>query len=68
MSSNAFGTALRIFGIFCIVILFWFVLTNFFYFLAILFFDMTFSWSVAFSIFAIFVLFRSFYPKNVFRG
>lgn len=66
MSSNAFGSILRIFGIFMSVILFWFVVVNSIYFLSIFIFDLSFSWGIAFSLFGMFVLIRSFYPKNIF--
>ena len=59
MSSNAYGTIFRIFGI----ILFWFLLINSFYIFATIFFDITFHLNVALLFMAMFIVCRLIYIK-----
>lgn len=66
MNSNAKGTLLRIIfiaiGLFC----FWFFSINILYFLVAYIIDMEYSFLVGSSIFILVMVFRMFYPKNVF--
>ena len=66
MSSNAIGTLFRIaliaLGLFCV----WFFSVGVIYFLATLLFGFEFSINFWIGIFLIVILFRMFYPKNVF--
>ena len=67
MSSNTIGTITRILMIFFTLIFFWYFCINIFYVAFTYAFDIPFSFSISLGLFAIFLIFRMFYPKNVFK-
>lgn len=68
MSSNALGTLLRIGVIFISLFLLWFIPTMGVYYLICFVSGMEFSLQGSFYLFSLVILFRAFYPKNVFKG
>ncbi len=66
MSENAKGTVLRIIGIFFTLMGFWFIVISLVYFLFCLILGTTFSFGLNVLLFTGFMVFRMFYPKNVF--
>ena len=68
MSSNIYGTIFRILLIAISLILVWLVPILLFYYLFCLVMGISFSFNILFFIFALFILFRIFYPRNVFKS
>ena len=66
MSINAIGTLFRIVMIFLTLICFWYVSVSLIYFGFTLLTSFEFSVQNSFILFGVFILFRMFYPKNVF--
>lgn len=67
MSKNAIGTLFIIGFIFLTLILFWMTLTALFYVTVCFLFEFRFSLKIYFLLFFAIMLFRMFYPKNVFK-
>ena len=67
MSTNAIGTIFRIIGIFLSLIIFWYGTITLIYFIFCLIINVKFDFNLSFLLFGIFIVFRAFYPKNVFR-
>ena len=63
---NTIGTIIRIILIFSVVIFLWFCISSIFYFTFTFIAEIEFSLLGAFYTFSITMLFRMFYPKNVF--
>ncbi|WP_041654701.1 hypothetical protein [Arcobacter sp. L] len=66
MSKNSIGTIFRIFLIFLSLVSFWLVTLAIFYLVISLIFSIEFSFKTYFILFSCFIIFRMFYPKNVF--
>ena len=66
MSENAKGTVLRIIGIFFTLVFFWFIVVSSIYILFCLISGFRFSFGLNILLFTGFMVFRMFYPKNVF--
>ncbi|MDN5108270.1 hypothetical protein PJV93_10290 [Aliarcobacter butzleri] len=66
MSKNSIGTVFRIILIFFSLVSFWLVTLALFYFLVSTIFNIEFSLKTYFILFSCFIIFRMFYPKNVF--
>jgi hypothetical protein len=66
MSKNSIGTIFRIFLIFLSLVSFWLVTLAIFYLVISLIFSIEFSLKTYFILFSCFIIFRMFYPKNVF--
>lgn len=66
MSTNSIGTIIRITGIFFTLVGFWLLLVSLCYFLLCTVFSLEFSFTTDLLLFGIFLIFRMFYPKNVF--
>ena len=67
MSQNSLGTVARIVMIFFSLIFFWYFLIALCYSGVVLAFGLKFSFFSLNTLFALFIVFRMFYPKNVFR-
>jgi hypothetical protein len=67
MSSNAIGTLFRVSGLCSMIVLFWYLLSNSLYFLAVGFFEIEFDYMVSIYILLFLFMIRAFYPKNVFK-
>ncbi|MCG3702595.1 hypothetical protein [Aliarcobacter butzleri] len=66
MSKNSIGTVFRIILIFFSLVSFWLVILAIFYFLISIIFNIELSLKTYFILFSCFIIFRMFYPKNVF--
>ena len=66
MSINALGTIIRIFGIFFSLLIFWYILVNISYILVCVLFGIEFSFQISLLLFSFIMIYRTFYPKNVF--
>lgn len=66
MSKNSIGTIFRIVLIFFSLVSFWLVTLAIFYFLVSTIFNIELSLKTYFILFSCFIIFRMFYPKNVF--
>lgn len=66
MSSNSFGTIIRIFFIALTIVGFWFLLLGLVYFIISLFIGVKFDLDVWIYLFIAFVVVKMLYPKNVF--
>jgi len=66
MSINALGTIIRIFGIFFSLLIFWYILVNISYILICVLFSIEFSFQISLLLFSFIIIYRMFYPKNVF--
>lgn len=64
---NAIGTISRIIILFFLLILVWFCISTTLYLIFIALSGVEFSLNIAFLIFAITIIFRMFYPRNVFK-
>ena len=67
MSKNAKGTIFRIILIFLSLIAFWFLILSTSYFLVSILFNLDFNLKICIVLFLCFIIFRMFYPKNVFK-
>lgn len=67
MSANAIGTLIRIGFIATFVMLFWALLVLVVYLITVFLFNFDFSIGSYFVLFSLLILFRMFYPKNVFK-
>ncbi|MCD4758685.1 MAG: hypothetical protein K8R39_10460 [Arcobacteraceae bacterium] len=67
MSQNSIGTVARVVMIFFSLIFFWYFLIALCYSGVVLVFGLEFSFFSLNILFALFIVFRMFYPKNVFR-
>lgn len=67
MSSNAIGTVIRIVGIFLTLTAFWYGSVAILYFISCLVFNLNFSFKITLLLFGSLLIFKMFYPKNVFR-
>ncbi len=67
MSQNSIGTVTRIVLIFLSLIFFWYFLISVCYSGVVFILDLEFSFSGLNILFSLFIVFRMFYPKNVFR-
>lgn len=65
--SNATMTIIKVFGIVSTIIIFWYFLISIFYFLVTIVIGIEFDIKVSFMLFGVFIAFRMFYPKNVFK-
>jgi hypothetical protein len=61
------GTIFRSFSVFMVIISIWFSLISLIYFTITIIIGIEFSLQVAFLIFLITIIFRIFYPRNVFK-
>jgi len=66
MSINSWGTLFRVSIIFMTLMLFWYFIIALIYFSATLFINLKLDFFNANILFAIFIISRMFYPKNVF--
>ena len=66
MSKNSIGTVFRIILIFFSLVCFWLLILAIFYFLISTVFNIELSLKTYFILFFCFIIFRMFYPKNVF--
>lgn len=66
MSSNAIGTVFRIIGIFFSLITIWYIIVALAYFTVCFIGGFSFSLATSFILLGVFLVFRMFYPKNVF--
>ena len=66
MSKNSIGTVFRIVLIFFSLVCFWLVTFAIFYFLVSTIFNIELNLKTYFILFSCFIIFRMFYPKNVF--
>ena len=66
MSSNAIGPDFRIIGIFFSLIFIWYIIVALAYFTVCLIGGYSFSLATSFILLGVFLVFRMFYPKNVF--
>jgi hypothetical protein len=64
--SNATGTILRAFGTILCLVIFWYFVVSIIYFVITLVLGFEFDLKVSLALFALFTMFRMFYPKNVF--
>ncbi len=67
MSQNSLGTVARVVMIFFSLIFFWYFLIALCYSAVVFIFGLEFSLFSLNILFALFIVFRMFYPKNVFR-
>ncbi|WP_138625974.1 hypothetical protein [Aliarcobacter butzleri] len=66
MSKNSIGTVFRIVLIFFSLVSFWLLTLAIFYFLVSTIFNIDINLKTYFILFSCFIIFRMFYPKNVF--
>lgn len=67
MISSYLGTILRAFFVLFSLVTIWYLLVYIVYLLAILIFSLEFDFFILNSLFIVLILFRMFYPKNVFK-
>lgn len=67
MISSYIGTIIRAFFILFSIVLFWYALISFIYIIGTYLVGFEFSLYILNSLFIVLILFRMFYPKNVFK-